>query len=189
MLDKLQKLAIATAGLGLSFSLINLDSARAATVTYSVEGTVMTGELIGESYSGSFNYDDSSLTEMGDEFLPISDLSFTFLSETFTVGDASVPPEAIFFDGEFLGVEYEVVVNNPAFPVADFALTTGFGISEAAFTYTPRVGAAGAGDLIYTQAASATVPESSPVFGLLIFGFFGAGYFLKKSKFYYTLHD
>jgi len=80
-----------------------------------------------------------------------------------------------YFDETFIGIDYSVTSTNAFFPIANFALTSGlFNLSEAAFTYTPRLGAGGQGSLTFSK-----VPEPSMLIGLITLG--GIGLVLRKS--------
>ncbi len=176
MANTLQKLALTTAGLALSFAAIDANSAQAAIVTYDVDVAIDSGSLAGENFSGFFSYDDANLTGLGSEFLGVSDLSFNFLGVEYTEADDSFGPEVEFFDGQFLGLLYSTDVA--------FSFVPGFfDVSEAFFAYDTPAEGAGAGDVTYTlrQAPPSTsVPEPASMLGLLALGAFGASSVLKQ---------
>lgn len=136
----------------------------ATTVNYNFSGAVDSGALLGEIYAGQFAYDDAGLIGMGDAFLSVSILSFSFLGLAFDHADAVTPPEAVFFDGTFRGLNFNIDRSSLAFSViSGFADT-----SESYFAYDDGTGNAGFGSLDYNVH---TVPE--PVtWSLLLLGMF-----------------
>jgi hypothetical protein len=60
MNTKVQKSMTVATGLFISFTTINLDTVQAATISLELEGIIETGALIGETYSGTFSFDDVS---------------------------------------------------------------------------------------------------------------------------------
>lgn len=142
---------------------------QAATVTYTFNGTLDSGALNGESYSGSFSFDNSLLTGIDDEYLTISNLYFNFLGSDFSIADADNDPEAVFFDGEFLGLSYVVSNFDPSFSfIPGF-----FELDEASFAYTPVAGNSGFGSINYQ-----VVPEPFTILGSL--SALGFGAFFKR---------
>ncbi|MFN7557632.1 PEP-CTERM sorting domain-containing protein, partial [Microcystis sp.] len=120
-------------------------------------------------------FDDGAITGVDFESTPLSNISFNLLGHSFNLASADVPPVANYFDGTFLGIDYSVTSTNAFFPIANFALTSGlFNLSEAAFTYSPRLGIAGQGSLTFSK-----VPEPSMVIGLITLG--GIGLVFRKS--------
>lgn len=155
----------------------NLSIAQAAIISYDMQGQIATGEpsLIGENYSGSFTFDDVS----GE----VESIRFNLLGSTFTETDANVTPTVEFFDDDFLGLDYSVTVSNLDFPLASFALTSGFfTVEDALFDYTPRTGNAGIGSVIYSLSPMASIPEPSVTTSLFVLGFFGIITYRNKQK-------
>jgi hypothetical protein len=139
-------------------AIIPITPSLAATVNYSLAGTIDSGSLVGETYSGSFSFDNSPLTGLGFEDLLVSSVQFNFLGLTYTASEAIAPPTVQFLDGNFLGLSFSVDSFDPS-----FSLIPGFfDVSEAFFAYSPTNGEAGFGDVRYTP-----VPESSFTIGLL----------------------
>jgi hypothetical protein len=167
----MNKVAVIT-GLSLAYLGINANSLQAANITYNFQGAITSGSLTG-SYSGSASFDDAGITGLGFESITLTEISFNILSNTFNLASADATPVANYFDGTFIGIDYSVTSTNAFFPIANFALTSGFELSEAAFTYTPRLGIAGEGSLIFSK-----VPEPSTVIGLITLG--GIGLILRK---------
>ncbi|MDJ0661721.1 MAG: PEP-CTERM sorting domain-containing protein [Crocosphaera sp.] len=146
----------------------NLSTAQAAIISYDMQGQIATGEpsLIGESYSGSFSFDDVS----GE----VESITFNLLGSTFTEVDADIMPTVEFFDGDFLGLDYTVTVGDIDFPLASFALISGFfAVEDALFDYTPRTGNAGIGSITYSLSPVASIPEPSVTMSLFFLGLFG----------------
>lgn len=131
---------IAAAGFCLAFMIA--PAAEAALVSYDFDGTVDSGALLGESYNGSFTYDNASLANSGLESINLSSLTFNFLSTSFDLTHAEFSPTADFLDGLFLGVSYTVSGFEPA-----FALVSSSGLPGDApyFAYQTVSGDAGFG--------------------------------------------
>lgn len=136
------------AAFGLMFAA--LSPAQAAVQTYAISGTLDSGFYIGESFSGSFSFDDAALNGLGDEWLGVSSLNLDFLGSSYALADADAPAEVGFYDGAFLGLSYSVSSSDP-----QLALIAGtFDASDAFFAYDTAAGISGAGSVIY-----APVPE------------------------------
>jgi hypothetical protein len=131
-----QKLAVATAGLALSFTTVDVIPAQAAILKY--DFTVSIPEipflgfvpevpypvqpLAGSTGSGFFTYDDAATPVFdplfGLEFFGVTEVEFNFFGNTFTASDEvgvagglqdTVPlPYVLFRDGVFLGLNYLV---------------------------------------------------------------------------------
>jgi hypothetical protein len=154
--------------------MLNPNSSQAAIVSYSLSGTVDSGPLLNQPYSGTFSFDDSLLTGIGSEFLPVPTVTVDF-GGTYTQSDAASPPEVAFLDGDLLGLSFSVNTSN-----LDFSFVPGFfDVSEAYFTYQTPQGA-GAGNIIYAPVTA--VPESSSVLGILALGICGLGTLLKRHQ-------
>jgi hypothetical protein len=138
---------LAAATLGLLFS----GTALAAVQTYSFNGTVESGSLLGETYSGTFSYDDASLTGSGEEWLAIDNLDMNFMGSNYTETDATAPAEVGYLDGVFRGLSYSV--NTAANPFTFIAGT--IDDIDAFFAYDATAPAlSGTGNVIF-----APVPE------------------------------
>ncbi len=146
----------------------NLATAQAASISYDIQGQIATGEpaFIGESYSGTFSFDDVS----GE----VESISFNLLGSTFTEVDADVTPTVEIFDGDFLGLDYMVTVDDLDFTLANFALTSGFfTLEDALFNYTTRTDVTGIGSVTYSLSPTASTPEPSVSTALFILGLSG----------------
>jgi hypothetical protein len=119
--------------------------AQASTVDYVFNGTADSGSLIGESYSGSFSFDDTGLLLTGSESAALQSLSLRFLATDFDLA-SSASATADFQDGVFLGLSYTVDAFDPSFSLVSGLADT----ADAYFAYTPAVGAAGFGSVSYS---------------------------------------
>ncbi|NET45290.1 hypothetical protein [Okeania sp. SIO2B3] len=175
MTNIFQKLSFVATSTVLTLSVINANPVNAASITYDFEVTIDSGVLFGGTYSGSFEFDDSAVTGMGEEFLSVSDISFDFLGVNYTETDGLFDPEAVFFDGDFLGL---------SFSTDEFFFVEGFfDSSDAFFAYDIGAGT-GAGDITYTLRPDTPVstPEPTAVFSLLALSAAGCSGVLKNRK-------
>lgn len=175
MTNIFQKLSFVATTTVLTLSVINTNPVNAASIIYDFEVNNLDGSLAGETYSGFFEFDDSALIGSGDEFLSVSELSFDFLGVNYTETDGF--PEAVFFDGDFLGFNFETDV--------EFSFVAGFSdSSEAFFAYDIPGQGGGSGDIAYTLRPDTPVstPEPTAVFSLLALGVTGCSGVLRKRK-------
>jgi hypothetical protein len=139
-------------------------ASEAALVNYTFNGVADSGSLIGETYNGSFAYDNLTLTNSGAESINLSSLTFNFYSSVFNLSNADVltSSTADFFDGVFLGLSYTVNAFDPSFSF----ISGNSDISEAYFGYTTLSGDSGFGSLSYVADVSAVpVPGAFWLFG------------------------
>ncbi|NES88809.1 hypothetical protein [Okeania sp. SIO2B9] len=126
MTNIFQKLSFVATTTVLSLSVINTNPVNAVSIIYDFEVNNLDGSLAGETYSGFFEFDDSALTGIGEEFLSVSELSFDFLGINYTEADGF--PEVVFLDGDFLGLNFETD--------AEFSFLEGlFDSSDPFFSY------------------------------------------------------
>lgn len=149
-----------------------LPAANSAVQTYTLSGNFDSGTYAGESYAGSFSFDDAGLTGNGSEWLSVSSLSFTLLGNSWTQADAIAPVEVGFQDGALLGLSYSA--NGAAIGVS--FVPGFFDASEAFVAYSPAVGFDGAGSVIY-----APVPETGS-WAMLLAGFGLLGVVARKTS-------
>lgn len=135
-----------------SLMLICTASAHAATNTYTLTGTLDSGALADETFTGQFSFDDAALTGAGYEYLNVDTLSLNFLTEAYTDAHAAATPEVSFMDGVFLGLSFVVEMADPAFALIPGSVDA----TDAYFAYQPSAGASGFGSVAYTLTA---VPE------------------------------
>lgn len=129
-------------------------AAQAATQSYTFNGMLEYGALLGQTYSGSFSFDDVSLTSIGSEWLAVSSLSMNFGSTNYTLVDAAATSEVAFLDGNFLGLSFSNSTGDPLFSLIAGQST----LSEAFVAYDTNLGLSGTGNLSF--AAAVPEPES-----------------------------
>jgi len=102
------KKSIAAVSFGLLFAAFA--PAQAAVQTYTFSGAIDAGSLLGETYAGSFSFDDAALTGAGAEWLAVDSLSMNFMGSSFTQADAAAfsIAEVGYYDGAFLGLSFSV---------------------------------------------------------------------------------
>jgi hypothetical protein len=168
MINSWQNAAAITSGLVLSLAVQQVNPVQAATVNYNLAGTIQNGSLVGETFSGTFSYDNSPLTDSGFETLGVSQVSLNFFGLTFTADDDdSYPdyPTVEFSNGSFLGLNFTVSSFTP-----EFSLIPAFGNTVATFSYI-GTNDNGSGSIQYTFVSEPTsVPEPSTVLGLIALG-------------------
>jgi len=175
MTNIFQKFSIIATSKVFSLLVVNTNPVNAASIIYDFEVNNLDGSLAGQTYSGFFEFDDSALTGIGEEFLSVSELSFDFLGVNYTETDDF--PEVVFFDGDFLGLVFATDV--------EFTFSEGFvDSSDAFFTYDVSGQGGGSGDIAYTLRPYTPVstPEPTAVFSLLALGAVGGSGVLKKRK-------
>ena len=161
MTHTINKIVVATTSLVLGLTAINANPSQAATITYDFAGTIDSGSLLGQSYSGFLSFDDSTLAGTGRELLAVSEIELNFLSTTFSeTDDFASEPQVEFLDNNFLGLSLFVEQFEP-----QFSFSPGFfAIEEAVFAYEPTSGESGFGDVNYTLRQSeppSSIPETS----------------------------
>ena len=126
-------------------------AAQAATQTYSFHGALDSGVFTTQTFSGQFSFDDTGLTNAGEEYLGVGSLNMSFLGNTwnFTHLDSGATAEVKFYDGVFAGLSYSATQAGTGFS----AITGTFDSTDAFVAYTTS-SSAGAGNIIY-----APVPE------------------------------
>ncbi|HEY9801630.1 MAG TPA: hypothetical protein V6D25_14835 [Leptolyngbyaceae cyanobacterium] len=114
---KLNKnLGLATFALAVSLTTVELKPTQAAIINYNFTVNATSGANPGQ-YFGSFSYDDSNLTGVGDESLDVSNgllsVKFDYLGTQYTEVDdvdyeTGLAPAVSFRDGQLLGLSYLV---------------------------------------------------------------------------------
>ena len=136
-------------------------STEAAIVNYNFSGTIDSGMLNGETYDGSFSYNDATLLNSGLENIDLSSLTFNFMPTAFTLANAEFTPTADLMDGTLLGVSYTVNSGDPG-----FSFISGFSdSSEAYLAYTPVSGDSGFGSLNFANISAVPLPGAVWLFG------------------------
>jgi hypothetical protein len=175
MTNIFQKLSFVVTTTVLSLSVINANPINAASIIYDFEVNNLNnldGSLVGETYSGFFEFDDSTLTGINKEFLFVSELSFNFLGVNYTETDSLFDTKAIFVNGDFLGLSF-----------FNSSLDGGLlRLQEADFMYSNVEFVIG--DITYTlsQNTPKSIPEPTAVFSLLALGAIGSIRILKKGR-------
>ncbi|OLP16018.1 hypothetical protein BST81_23455 [Leptolyngbya sp. 'hensonii'] len=147
---------------------------QAATVTYNFKAEATTGINAGQSYLGSFSFDDAQLTGTGSELASLSKLTFTFAGKTFDETFDSLAGVG-FEEGQFAGLNYQ----------ADDAAVSGlqasifgpdffYAISSASGNTPDPTPDSGIGNVTYEK-----VPEPGTVLGLSALGL---GLLLNRSR-------
>ncbi|WP_424098752.1 PEP-CTERM sorting domain-containing protein [Moorena producens] len=179
MTNIFKKLSFVATSAVLGFTVIHANPVNAASIIYDLEISIDSGFLDGETYSGFFEFDDSVLTGIGEEFLSVSNISFDFGGVNYTETDGLTDPEVVFFNGDFLGLSWS---DDQFFFVEGF-----FDPSDAFFAYNIPQGV-GVGDIAYTLRPDTPVstpvstPEPTALFSLLALGATGCSGVLKKRK-------
>jgi hypothetical protein len=154
-----------TASLGMLFALCLCSSTlNAATVPYAFDISLDSGPRIGNLYSGEFSYVDATLMGVGEEYVALDSIDFSFEGTALTLAD-DMFAEAVFYDGVFLGISYNAVATG--FSVS---FVPGFlDLSEAYFAYDLPGEGSGFGSLTVT---TVPVPAALPLLlsGLGVFG-------------------
>jgi hypothetical protein len=184
-----KKLATASAGLTLSFAVMETDFVHAALITYDFSVDITTGSLTNSTYEGSFNYDDSTLTGMGVEAVGVTEglsILFEFLGETYTETDEfSFPnfPIAVFNNGSLVGLNYLVADFDNS--VDNFSIFSIFGDNPTLlntgnkFSYQVNSFDSFEGNVTYSlDSPSTAVPESDGVLGVSLLSI---GWLLNKA--------
>ena len=159
-------LAVSLSNLVLGLTLVNSPLVQAATMKYDFQVDIDSGILSGDSFEGSFSFKKTSLTNSGDEFLPLDSIDFSFQGTDYT--EVNIPgAEVAFVNGEFVGLGYssdDSLAFIPGF----------FRIDEASFAYDIPDFGSGLGNVSYNiNNTTETTPESSSIFGLLSLGVLG----------------
>ena len=95
--------------------MIVIPTSEAAVINYDFNVTIDSGLLVGDIYNGSFSYEDATLTNLGNESIELSSMTFSFLSSYYDLTNAGFGATADFLDGHFLGVNYSVNGSNDPF--------------------------------------------------------------------------
>lgn len=140
------KKSLAAVSFGLLFAAVA--PAQAAVQTYTFSGVIDAGSLLGETYAGSFSFDNASLTSAGAEWLAVDSLAMNFMGNSFTQADAVAPSiaEVGYYNGAFLGLSFSADTAGEPFSF----VTGSFDTSDAFFATDSS-----SGSLTY----AAAVPE------------------------------
>jgi len=192
-----KKLAVTTAGVALSCVAMEANPAQAAVFTYDFTVDITTGLLVGNQYSGSFSYDDSSPRTSFGGYRPL-DFTFDFEGKTFTESDLQIDaggyggfyPPGTGYPG--VGLEtasiglYDFPPEPEDFPKIIFLRSDFYGYVEdcsSSDCFDPSVGPGSFGSVTYQlrpPSPPTSVPEPGTVGGLLFLGL--SSLFLKRKS-------
>jgi hypothetical protein len=109
MLTFLKTFSVATL---CAFMLFNTTASKAAVTSYNFDGVIDFGLHLGETFTGSFAFDNATLSNSGSQSIGLTSFIFNFLSSTFTLANAASTPTADFFNGSFLGISFTSLTTN-----------------------------------------------------------------------------
>ncbi|MCV2368358.1 PEP-CTERM sorting domain-containing protein [Roseateles oligotrophus] len=110
------------------------------------------GPLPVQAFSGQFSFDETLLSNSGEEFLNLSAWNLLAFGNNYSFDGTDATPRAAFFDGTLLGVEVSYSASTPAVAM----ISSPFGVADAYLVYRTAAGLDGTGS--YTISA---VPEPS----------------------------
>lgn len=124
--------------LALAALALTAGAAQASVVNYTFAGIFESGPVLGEAFSGSFSYNDQSVTGIDSELVDLGSLVFTALGHAYTANGAS---QAAFLNGDFVGIDasYSYAGGGLAFVDGVFDLASAY----AAYQPTGSVGSFG----------------------------------------------
>lgn len=150
---------------------------NAMTMVYDFEINIDFGPLVNSSNSGFFSFDDSTLVDLGEQFIPVDTLRFSFLETDYTEQDGEA--EVRFSNGDFTGLSFNI-------PEPIFSFIPGFSdINEASFAYdtTPTtLGGQGLGSITYTKRTTSIAEPSSAIGLCTVFALGTIIFSRRKSK-------
>jgi PEP-CTERM motif len=138
---------------------------QAAVQTYNFDGVMDSGVYLGESFNGTFSFDDATIDNIGFDLASLLSFDMTFLSTNFSLTNVAGTPDVSFQDGSFLGLALNI---NSSIPDVGFTFVPGYlDTSDAYIAYESNLGFDGAGNVNYAIAAPVPEPES---YGMLLAG-------------------
>ena len=159
----LSSLALATAVFGVTA--IEATSVSAATINYNFTVDVDGGSLAGQTFTGSFSFDDAGITGTGEETVDFTSFSFDFQGEEFDENDNIFGEGVVLIDGSFAAIGFDAGTE------FNFVPNTFFDPVETTFGYDFGDGNPGFGDVTFTiddsEPEPNAVPEPATVIGLL----------------------
>lgn len=145
----------------------SLPAAHAAIQTYNFNGALESGVFVGQTYSGSFSFDDAGLTSMGSEWLAVGSLSMNLLGTSYSLADGAAPAEVAYYDGNFVGLSFSNATGDPL-----FSLVAGSSaLSEAFIAYDSPQGFSGTGSVTFTTAVPEPDTYAMMLAGIGLLGF------------------
>lgn len=176
-----KNLGIATVAAAISLAVAGTKPVQAALVNYDFTVNATSGDNPGE-YFGSFQYEDSTLTGIGDENLGVSNglsILFNYLGTQYTeVSDFDYPlsPVVSFTNGSLLGLSY--LVEDQFFIGDDPANPNTGGTKFSSILSADLLSVIEVGTVSYSQGQP--VPEHTTIGGIAIAGIIGLC--LKRKK-------
>ena len=171
-----------TTAAALSFALLAgtlaAPAAQAASTSYTFNGLLQDGPLAGQSFSGSFAVDASTLPAGGDAEFSLLAFTMQLGTQTYTLASADSPPTAVFAIGLFAGLAYlDADSANPG-TRPRIAFIPGFDTFSAAYlAYTTAANAQGL-DSGFGSYTVAVVPEPAALALLLA----GLGVVVRRAR-------
>ena len=164
---KIKQLAVTTAGIALSLTAMEANSAQAATLTVDFTVTGTSGSILNQQFSGFYSFDDSTTPTCGitcgGEKFPLSAFDFNFNGIEYTLSDLLGNGNFAGYGGSATGL---VVTTSPGggppFPPG----AGGFLFANERF-----LSSEGEGGVAYSERTPPTsVPEPATVGGLCVMG-------------------
>jgi hypothetical protein len=151
--------------------------AQAAVQNYTFTGALDSGFYNGETYSGSFSFDDASVDNFDLDIVNLISFDMSFLNTNYTLSNTIVPPDVSFLDGSFLGLSLSI---DSVTPNAGFTFVAGsVDTSDAFLAVDTNLGLSGAGNVAYSL--TAPVPEAE-TYAMLLAGLGVMGAVARRRK-------
>lgn len=164
----IKKLVAMTASITFSYVVTGVRPTQAAIITYDFDASLNSGALQGTKFTGTFSYENSEQTGIGEEFISLKTLEFSLLGTNFTKADISQGGQVIINNGSV--EDFTAAIFLP------FNIAFGFG-GEGIIGYNVPGDVNASGEGVYTIQVE-TVPEPTDIYGgTLALGF---GWLMKR---------